>query len=412
MSTPGTTPSPHPPARLPRGVWALGAVSLLMDISSEMIHSLLPMYMVLVLGTGVLWVGVVDGLAQAVALWVKVLSGVASDRWGRRKPLVLLGYGLGALSKPLFALAGGPAGVVTARCIDRVGKGIRGAPRDALLADLVPTAQRPAAFGLRKSLDAVGALAGPLIAVALMLAWAGNMRAVFWAACVPALLAVLVIVLAVHDPARAPAVVPGPAEPPRQPRTWQSLAAAAAAWRQMGVPARRVVLLGLLLSLARCSDAFLLLRAQQLGVPTALVPLVLVVLNLVVALSAYPLGRWSARLGRPRLLVSAMLLLLAADLLLAAATAWPLLLVAVALWGLHLGASHGLLSAMVADAAPAGQRGTVFGLFNLASGVALLLTSAGAGALWDTWGASAAFAAAAVVAALGLLALLRWGPRA
>ena len=391
-------PVPDRP-RLPASIWMLGFVSLLMDISSEMIHSLLPMYMVGVLGASALVVGVIEGLAEATALIVKVFSGALSDWLGRRKGLALLGYGLGALSKPFFALAGTPmlpggglGWIVGARLVDRVGKGLRGAPRDALVADIAPPALRGAAFGLRQSLDTVGAFAGPLLAVALMLLWADDYRAVFWVAVLPALGAVALLWWGVH-------------EPPRQAGVARVNPISRANLRRLSPAFWWVVAVGGLFTLARFSEAFLVLRAQQAGIPVALVPLVMVAMNGVYAASAYPFGRLSDRMSHRRLLALGLAVLIAADLVLASSLHWGVLLVGVLLWGLHMGMTQGLLATMVADVAPAGLRGTAYGVFNLVSGVAMLLASVLAGLLWDRLGAGYTFGAGALLCGLTLLAL-------
>ena len=385
---------------LPAGIWMLGFVSLLMDLSSEMVHSLLPLFMTTVLGASALTVGLIEGAAEATALMVKVFSGALSDWLGRRKGLALLGYAMGALSKPLFALAGGPgfgpgsglATVVTARLIDRVGKGIRGAPRDALVADIAPPELRGAAFGLRQSLDTVGAFAGPLLAVALMLLWADDFRAVFWVAVIPGLAAVALLGWGVKEPAARPGTV-------------RINPISRAALRRLSPAYWAVVVVGGLFTLARFSEAFLVLRAQQAGIALALVPLVMVLMNGVYALSAYPFGRLSDRISHRRLLALGLVVLIAADLLLASSLHWAALLGGVALWGLHMGITQGLLATMVADTAPADLRGTAFGVFNLASGVALLAASVLAGWLWDQWGAAYTFGAGALICGLTLLAL-------
>jgi MFS family permease len=391
------TPPPAARAALPSGVWVLGFVSLLMDVSSEMIHSLLPLFLVGPLGVSVTVVGLIEGVAEATALVSKVFSGVLSDRLGRRKGLAVLGYAMGAATKPVFALAGGAGAIVAARFIDRVGKGLRGAPRDALLADIVPPTMRGAAFGLRQALDTVGAFAGPLLATALMLLWANDFRAVFWVAVVPGALAVVLLVVGVHEAPRAANV------PAVNPLARVSLA-------RLQAPLRRVVVIGAVFTLARFSEAFLVLRAQQVGVATAWVPLVMVLMNLVYAGGAYPFGKLADRVSRERLLAAGLGVLIAADLVLALAAGWPLLLAGVVLWGLHMALTQGLLSAMVADAAPADLRGTAFGVFNLASGVAMLLSSVIAGLLWDGLGAAFTFYAGAAFAALTLVAL--FAPRA
>ena len=381
-------------ASLPGSVWALGFVSLLMDVSSEMIHSLLPVFMVTVLGSSALTVGLIEGAAEALALIVKVFSGVWSDYIGKRKPLALLGYGMAALTKPLFAVATGAGAVLTARLVDRLGKGIRGAPRDALIADLVAPAQRGAAFGLRQSLDTVGAFVGPALAMGLMFAWANDFRAVFWVAVLPGLLSVAVLAFGVREPAD-----PAGNGARRNPLTRENL-------RRMPAAFWAVVAFGAVFTLARFSEAFLVLRAQQGGAPLAAVPLVLIVMNIVYALSAYPFGRLADRLPHRRLLAWGLLPLIAADALPATSAHWGSVGVGVALWGLHMGMTQGLLAAMVADTSPADLRGTGFGLFNLVSGVAMLLASAIAGALWDSYGAALTFIAGGGFALLSLTALL------
>ena len=376
--------------KLPRGIWVLGIVSLLMDVSSEMIHSLLPLYLATTLGASALMIGLIDGLAEATALIVKVFSGVISDWVGRRKGLAVLGYGLGAATKPLFAMATGVGLVLTARVLDRVGKGIRGAPRDALVADLAPPELRGAAFGLRQSLDTVGAFAGPLVAVGLMLLWAGDMRAIFWVAVIPGVMAVALLAFGIKEPPRAPGAVR------TNPITRANLARLPPAfWR--------VVALGGVFTLARFSEAFLVLRAQQSGMPLALVPLVMVAMNVVYAVSAYPFGKLSDRVSHATLLQGGFVLLIVADLILASSAQWGVVLAGVAVWGLHMGMTQGLLAVMVADTAPADLRGTAYGLFNLVSGVALLAASVIAGALWDTLGAPATFLAGAAISGVALV---------
>ena len=383
---------------LPAGVWVLGFVSLLMDISSEMVHSLLPLFLVGTLGVSVFAVGLIEGIAEATALITKVFSGALSDYLGKRKGLAVLGYAMGALSKPVFALATGVGAVVTARFIDRVGKGIRVAPRDALLADITPPAIRGAAFGLRQSLDTVGAFVGPLLATALMLLWANDFRAVFWVAVIPGLLAVLLLVVGIREPARAAS------EPARNPIRRESLA-------RLGGNYWRVVVIGAVFTLARFSEAFLVLRAMQIGIAAAWVPLVMVLMSLCYALSAYPFGRLSDRVSHHKLLAFGLLVLVAADLVIAAAPDWRWLLLGVALWGLHMGITQGLLAAMVAHTAPADLRGTAYGFFNLLSGVAMLISSVLAGLLWDTLGSAFTFYAGAGLALLTLAGLIALRPR-
>jgi MFS family permease len=386
-------------ARLPGSIWALGCVSLLMDVSSEMIHSLLPVFLVTGLGASMLTVGLIEGAAEATALIVKVFSGAWSDWLGRRKPLALLGYGLGAAAKPLFALATSTGMVVTARLVDRVGKGLRGAPRDALVADLVAPQMRGAAYGLRQSLDTVGAFLGPLLAIALMLLWANDFRAIFWVAVIPGVLSVLVLAAGVREPER-PAVTVR-VNPIRRD-----------ALRQLPSAYWWVVGLGALFTLARFSEAFLVLRAQQGGLAIAWVPLVLIVMNVVFSAGAYPFGRLADRVSHRKLLAAGLAVLIAADLALAASDHGVLLWVGIVLWGLHMALTQGLLATMVAHTAPPSLRGTAFGVFNLASGLALLVASGLAGWLWDRLGGGSTFVAGAVLSALALavLALLRREP--
>lgn len=379
-------------ARIPKGVWVLGGVSMLMDISSEMIHSLLPLFMVTTLGISVIVIGLIEGLAEATALIIKVFSGVLSDYLGKRKGLALLGYGLGALSKPLFALAPSSGLVFGARMIDRVGKGIRGAPRDALVADVTPPEIRGAAFGLRQSLDTVGAFLGPLLAVGLMLLWHDDFRAIFWVAVIPAALAIALLFFGLHEPK-------SPIEHKRSnPIKRENLVRLGSAyWWVVGI--------GAVFTLARFSEAFLVLRAQQMAIPLALIPLVMVAMNLLYALSAYPFGKLSDRMSHRSMLQAGLLVLIVADIILAVSTHWAGIVLGVALWGIHMGMTQGLLAAMVANTAPADLRGTAFGMFNLVSGVALLLASLGAGILWETWGAPSTFYAGAIICVVTLLGM-------
>jgi MFS family permease len=374
-------------------------VSLLMDVSSEMIHALLPLYLTVSLGASALVVGVIEGVAEATALAVKVVSGTLSDRWRNRKGLTALGYGLAAFSKPLFALANGAGLVFTARFLDRIGKGIRGAPRDALIADLTPREIRGAAFGLRQSLDTVGAFTGPLLAMALMLAWNDDFRAVFWVAVVPAALSFVLVVFAVREPPR----------PPSQPLPRRE--GVPRAWRSLGRAFWGVTTVGVVLTLARFSEAFLILRAENLHLALAFAPLVLVAMNVVYSLVAYPVGRLADRMPPRTLLYIGIAFLVAADVALAFATNLVWLGVGVVCWGLHMGFTQGLLSAMVAHAAPEDLRGTAFGVFNLASGVSMLIASVVAGALWHYVGPAATFWAGAALAALAALVTRAVSPR-
>lgn len=377
---------------IPRAVWALGLVSLLMDVSSEMIHGLLPVFLVSVLGASTTMVGLIEGVGEATASISKLFSGWLSDRLGKRKALTVAGYGLSALSKPLFALATTSSLVLVARFSDRIGKGIRGAPRDALIGDLVPAGSRGAAYGLRQALDTVGAFAGPLIAMALMAAFNDNFRRVFWLALIPGLLSVLVLAFGVREPPHEAAVPQAPVKLDE--------------CRSLGQAYWAVVTVGAVLTLARFSEAFLILRAQSAGLPLALAPLVLVVMNVVFAASAYPLGALSDRANRRRLLALGFATLIAADLILAWGPNLWVVMAGVALWGLHLGMTQGLLSALVADACPANLRASAFGVFNFASGVALLIASLLAGFLWAHVGPSATFIAGAGFTVLGLSLLV------
>lgn len=379
--------------QIPSGVWVLGFVSMLMDISSEMVHSLLPMFMVTVLGTSAFTIGIIEGLAESTALVVKVFSGALSDYLGKRKGIAIFGYALGALTKPLFAIATGTGIVVTARLIDRLGKGIRGAPRDALVADITPSHIRGAAFGLRQSLDTVGAFTGPLIAVGLMLLWSNDFRSIFWVAVVPGLLAVALLLFGVREPEQHVG------ERRRNPMRSENL-------KRLGRPYWWVVIIGAVFTLARFSEAFLVLRAQQSGVAMALVPLVMVAMNFVYAVSAYPFGKLSDRMSNSALLAAGLIVLIAADLVLASGNHWTTMLAGVALWGIHMGMTQGLLATMVADTAPADLRGTAFGFFNLVSGLAMLLSSGVAGWLWDSHGAATTFLGGAASAGIALVGLI------
>ncbi|WP_438273789.1 MFS transporter [Nitrobacter sp.] len=366
---------------------------MFMDISSEMIHALLPVYLVTVLRASTLTVGLIEGLAEATAMITKVFSGALSDWLGRRKLLAAIGYGLSAVTKPIFPLATTIEWVVAARFLDRVGKGVRGAPRDALVADLAPAGLRGASFGLRQSLDTIGAFLGPLAALGLMLLTRDNYAMVFWIAVVPAFFALALMVFGVAEQERAAATLEKP-----KPRFSD-------AWR-LSRPFWAVVGVAVVLTLARFSEAFLVLRAQNVGPAIAIVPAVMVVMNIVYALSAYPAGVLSDRFGRQGVLIVGVSTLVFADLILAFTTSVPVLLVGVVFWGLHMGLTQGLLATLVADTAPAELRGTAFGVFNLASGIAMLIASVVAGALWDIYGPVATFLAGAALTAMALIGLL------
>ncbi len=379
---------------IPSGVWALGFVSLLMDVSSEMIHALLPVYLVAVLGTSALTVGIIEGIAEATAAITKIFSGALSDWLGKRKMLAALGYGLAAFTKPVFPLATSVGWLVAARFIDRFGKGIRGAPRDALIADIAPAHVRGASFGLRQSLDTVGAFIGPLIALGLMWLTADNFTAVFWVAVIPAFLSLGLIVFAVKEPERPAYLrqVRSPLSPAELGRLGPAF------WLVVGVAS--------VFTLARFSEAFLILRAQSIGLSFALVPAILVIMNVAYALSAYPAGILSDQIERVHVLMLGLVLLIASDIALAIASGIAVVTAGVVLWGLHMGFTQGLLATLVADAAPPELRGTAFGLFNVITGLMLLVASILAGALWDVWGPQGTFFAGAAFAALALAGLL------
>ena len=386
---------------LPTGIWAMGLGSMFMDISSELIHSLLPIFMATGLGASMVTIGVIEGVAEATAAITKVFSGALSDFLRKRKFLMVLGYALAAFTKPIFPLANSIGWVFGARFVDRVGKGIRAAPRDALVADITPPESRGAAYGLRQALDSVGAFLGPLLAVIFMAWFANNIREVMWIAVLPAFIAVALLVVYVREPehdtkrraVRAPLALVDIKRLPL--RYWL------------------VVLLGAVFTLARFSEAFLVLRAQDVGLAIGYVPVVMIIMNVFYAVFAYPAGAAADRLSPRTLLLVGLMLLIAADLLLAAAAAPLMTFFGAALWGLHMALTQGLLSKLVADTSPGELRGTAFGVFNLVSGVALLLASVIAGELWSSYGPSATFmagAAFAAVAALGLLAY-RSNPR-
>ncbi|KUY89073.1 MULTISPECIES: MFS transporter [unclassified Burkholderia] len=393
--------APSPTARrpaIPRTVWALGLVSLFMDLSSELIHALLPIYLVSTMGMSVAALGVLEGAAEATAMIVKVFSGAISDWLGRRKGLLLVGYGLAALTKPLFPLASTPAVVVAARLLDRVGKGIRGAPRDALVADIAPPEIRGACFGLRQSMDTVGAIFGPMLAIVLMLWFGDRIRTVLWFAVVPAFVAIALIVFGVREPEQSK-----PDRHFRSPLRWNAL-------REFPRSYWFVVAAGATFTLARFSEAFLVLRAQQTGLDAAWIPAVMVAMSVTYSLSAWPVGIVSDRLDRRVLLAAGMVLLIVADLLLGIGTSTLSMFAGVAVWGLHMGFTQGILAAMVSETSPATLRGTAFGVFNLVSGICMLLASTIAGALWTHFGASTTFLAGAALVVVPLC-LCRFMPR-
>ncbi len=391
---PPTTPPLSRLRDIPSGIWALGFVSLLMDVSSEMIHALLPVYLVTVLATSMVTVGFIEGIAEATASIVKVFSGALSDWLGKRKLLAAIGYGLAAFTKPIFPLASTVGWVVAARFIDRIGKGIRGAPRDALVADIAPNHLRGASFGLRQSLDTIGGFLGPALAIFLMWLTRDHFQAVFWIAVIPAFLSLGLILFAVHEPARPPEL--------RQVRSPFSRAEL----RLLGSSYWWVVGFATVFALARFSEAFLILRAQALGLPLVLIPMVLVVMNVVYALAAYPVGVLSDRFNRMTILMAGFAILIAADAVLALAGGLAGVTLGIVLWGLHMGFTQGLLATLVADTAPPELRGTAFGMFNLTGGLAALAASVLAGELWDHLGAPATFLSGAGLTAAALLGLM------
>jgi MFS family permease len=364
---------------------------MFMDISSEMIHALLPVYLVTMLGASTLTVGVIEGIAEAIANITKIFSGALSDWLGKRKLLTAIGYGLAAFTKPVFPLAGSVGWLIVARFIDRMGKGVRDAPRDALIADLAPASLRGASFGLRQSLDTVGAFIGPLAAITLMTLTADNFRFVFWIAVIPAFVALAVMIFAVHEPVRY--------EADAKPRL------CLADTKELSRPFWIVVGIATILILARFSEAFLILRSQDAGLPIALIPAVMVVMNIVYALGAYPAGVLSDRIGRDGLLMTGIACLIVADLILSFDTAVPLVMLGVVFWGLHMALTEGLFASLVADAAPEDLRGTAFGVFNFAGGIATLIASVLAGALWNAYGPSATFLVGAGLATASLSSL-------
>ncbi|MGD9476507.1 MFS transporter [Shinella sp. G-2] len=375
---------------IPKTVWVLGVVSLLMDVSSEMVQTLLPFYLVSGLGASALFVGFIEGLSVAVATVTKLFSGIFADRMAQRKPLAVLGYGLGAVSKLIFPLATSIGWIVAAKAVDRVGKGIRGTPRDALIADVTPPHLRGASFGLRKSLDTVGGFLGPLAAIGLMIVLGGDVLAIYWIAVVPAFLAVLLLIVGVREP-KAPfrAGAGGP------PRLADILRLNGAVWL--------VIAAASLLTLARFSEAFLLLKSQEAGFAPAWIPITMVIMHAVYGLTAYPVGRLSDRIGRSGLLLGSLVVLVAAYLVLAAAQSVGLFLAGIVLWGLHMGLSQGLLATLIADTAPKSLKGTAFGVFNLMTGLTVLVGNVAAGWLWDAHGSGATFLAGAGLSAVTIL---------
>jgi MFS family permease len=373
-------------AALPRTVWVLGFVSLLTDLSSEIYHALLPAFITVTLALPAVALGAIDGIAEATASFAKLVSGRLSDRSMRRKPWILGGYGLAAAAKPLFAVATNAWMVMVARFSDRVGKGIRGAPRDAMIADETPPAIRGRAFGLRQGLDTVGALLAPIVAVALMFAFSDDIRTVFWVAMIPAVAAVILILVALREPEVHSA--------PRQPQ------ALLAGFRDINRQTRRVLAVAFLVMLARFSEGFLILRGIDIGLSPAVSPLVMVVFSLGFLALAYPAGALSDSTNPRSILVGGIAVLIAGNLILAQDWGVAGLITGVLLWGAHMALTQGILARMIADSAPPQLRATSFGAFYFVTGIATLLASVAAGLIWDREGAPATFIASAAVAAV------------
>jgi MFS family permease len=363
-------------------------------MSSAMIYGLLPVFMVRVLGISIASVGLIEGIAEAANSLIKFVSGAASDWIGRRKPLVVFGYTLSAVIKTIFPVAGTASAVLAARVIDRLGKGIRDAPRDAFLADFTAKEIRGEGFGLRLALAVAGFVVGPLIAIGLMKLSGDNFRLVFWIALIPAYLSIVVLLLTVkelplnHDES-----------PRRLPIRRGDIAALPAAFWW-------VIAIAGLLSLARFSQAFLVLKAFEVGVDAAFVPMVLVVMHLVFSVAAYPFGILADHLDRRLQLGIGTVILVSADVVLASASTIWMTALGAALWGLQLGVTQGLLGATIADVAPDRLRGTAFGVYDVAIGVGTFVASAGAGVLWMAGGSSIAFSVSACVATAAALMLV------
>lgn len=380
--------------RIPSTIWMLGLTSLFMDVSTEIVHSVMPIYLVTVLGASPMLVGAIDGVAEATASIMKVFSGALSDWVGRRKPLAIAGYGMAAITRPILPFASTVTEIFALRILDRIGKGVRVAPRDALVADHVRPEILGAAYGLRQGLDTIGALVGPIIAAIVLASSNNDFQWVFWVSCIPAALCVLIISLGVSEAAR-PADRPRPAFPlrPSQVRRLRGVF-----WGSMAII--------MLLLIPRFSEGFLLLKAQQSGISVTWVPLLLAAVNLVAAPVSFPAGRLSDRIGRRHLVMSGFAVLVAAQLVLTVTDGPIGVLVGALFWGLHLGMTQGVLAAMIVDHAPADLRGTAFGVFHVASGLAVLVGSFGAGWIWDQLGSTTMFATAAAIGVAGLAALV------
>ena len=381
--------------RLPRNVWILGFVSLLMDLSSEIYHSLLPAFVTIVLGLPATALGAIDGVAEATASFAKLASGRLSDRSLKRKPWVVAGYGLAALSKPLFPLATSAPTVMVARFADRIAKGIRGSPRDAMIADETAPEIRGRAFGLRQALDTAGALLAPLVAIGLMAWFASDIRMVYWIAIVPAACSSLLALVALREPEQHLAPLK------RSPFF--------AGFKELDKETKRLLQVGFLCTLARVSEAFLILKGIDIGLSEAMSPLTLAVFNLAYVALAYPAGALSDRMSPRQILLAGMAVLILGNIVLAETGSFAGLLLGVALWGAHMALTQGIFSRMIADSAPEHLRATSFGAFWFVTGIATLLASVLAGNLWDSAGSSAVFfsSAAIAAAALAMLSLLQ-----
>lgn len=381
-------------SQLPISIWTLGFVSMLMDISSEIIHSLLPLFLTTALGTSTFVIGVIEGLGESTSLIVKIFSGALSDYLGQRKALAVIGYAMGAISKPLFAIASTSSVVLGARVFDRIGKGVRGAPRDALVADIAPHELRGSAFGLRQALDTVGAVIGPLLAVALMLLFANDFRIVFWIAVIPGIVSVMLLIFGIKEPR-----TPVPPEKRINPLNRKNLS-------RLDMTYWWLVIIGAIFTLARFSEAFLVLQAIDVGMPIAVAPIVMVIMSFTYAISAYPFGKLADHMSHSRLLMMGIVILSIADVLLAINHHWTTLIAGVSLWGIHMGMTQGLLATMVADVSPVDLRGTAFGFFNLASGLMMFVASMLAGFLWEHFGPSITFYMGACFCVIALIGLL------
>lgn len=390
--------SPGTADKLDRNVWAAGLVSLLTDISSEMIVPVLPLFLTGVLGASAQVVGLIEGVAEFTASLVKSVSGWLSDRAGRRKPLMVLGYGVSNVVKPFLGLTGSWGQVLAIRFADRFSKGVRGAPRDALIADSTPTHLRGRAFGLHRGLDTVGAAIGPLTAALVLNLYAGNLRAVFWWTAVPGVLAVLLLVGFVRDTGRRAAGA-APTAPSPVMRGW-SLSL------QPLVPRLRwFVVVSTVFAIGNSADAFLVLRAQGLGLSVALVPIAYFLFNASYAVLSYPAGALSDKIGRrPVLLGGFIAFALIYAGFGAARHSWQVWILFL-FYGIYYAGTEGIQKAYMTDHVGAEQRGTAVGILNAWTGLAALPASLIAGVMWDRFGQPATFYVSAAIAVLATLLL-------